>query len=144
MRVRHFRRAALVLGLPFLAAPKCVPYEPVDGTPFQSASQADVVPGGPCRDAGEAHLRVASHAFQIECGCEEAEGKTCTIPVGTTVIWTFADSEEHDLTSEGGAFGSSDVRLTGDFEFTFDEPGRYPYRCAIHTGDMSGYAIVVQ
>jgi len=140
--------------LPLLLAPKCYDFrepepdgpmvdglssgdgaaEP-DGTPFQAAT--------PCAVAGEARLYVADFSYQIQCGCREAGGKTCSVPRGTRVVWQFADVEEHNVASEGDQFGASGERLSGTFGYTFGFPGTYPYGCTIHA-QMSGYAIVVE
>jgi predicted lipoprotein with Yx(FWY)xxD motif/plastocyanin len=71
--------------------------------------------------------------------------KDLTIPAGTTVIWHNSDSVTHTVTSDTGLF---DGNLPGgaDFQFTFSQPGTYPYYCKPHGGaggeGMSGVIIV--
>lgn len=133
----------LVIGLP-----KCIPY--IDSGMIDLGSQdgsSPVVSAVPCANTGEAHVRIQSSAFNTVCGCAEAAGRTCTIPRGTKVIWVFADSEEHNVSSArdpAGTFGMSADRLTGSFEHTFDDAGTYRYGCTIHPAVMSGYSIVVR
>ncbi len=95
------------------------------------------VPAVACAEPGQARLRVENFAFNIECGCAEATGLICTLPVGTKVTWTFIDSTEH--TVAGIAFGSVEV-LAGTYDFTFDAAGDYLYECSIHPA-MTGYEI---
>lgn len=73
------------------------------------------------------------------------------VDAGTTVTWSQDDAGFHTVTSgtvqQGGAgvtpepdssFDSGRVAQGDDFEFTFDEPGSYPYFCAIHPATMRG------
>ena len=86
---------------------------------------------------------------------------TITVAAGTTVRWVNGETITHTITS--GAWGDVnpdtgiratetpdglfDVTLSpkgedGDsFEFTYDEPGTYPYYCDIHLG-MNAVVIV--
>jgi len=95
------------------------------------------VPAVACTAPGEARLRVENFAFNIECGCAEATGLICTLPVGTRVTWTFVDSTEH--TVMGIAFGSTEL-LLGTYDYTFDAAGDYVYECSLHP-QMTGYEI---
>jgi plastocyanin len=55
-----------------------------------------------------------------------------TIKAGTTVIWTNQDSNTHTVTGADGNWGSEYLAQGETFEFTFDKPGTYAYRCNIH------------
>jgi plastocyanin len=55
-----------------------------------------------------------------------------TVSVGDTVTWTNDDDFAHTVTSSDGLFDSGDLAGGQTFEFTFTEPGRYPYVCNIH------------
>lgn len=55
-----------------------------------------------------------------------------SVPVGTTVEVRNNDSAPHTWTSADGVFDSGTLAMTESFEFTFDEPGEYPFFCAIH------------
>lgn len=72
-----------------------------------------------------------------------------SVPAGTTVTWRQTDAGFHTVTSGGVAQGSAGVTAEPDgtfdsgriakgdtFEFTFQDPGTYPYYCAIHPATM--------
>ncbi len=72
-----------------------------------------------------------------------------TVHSGDTVIWNQLDPGFHTITSgtveQGGAgvtqhpdgkFDSGRVGTGGTYEFTFAEPGIYPYYCQIHPATM--------
>jgi plastocyanin len=71
--------------------------------------------------------------------------KELTVSAGTTVVWHNDDSVRHTVTSDTGLF---DGNLPGgaDFQFTFSQPGTYPYYCKPHGGPgeqgMSGVIVV--
>jgi plastocyanin len=57
------------------------------------------------------------------------------VAVGTTVVFENTDPFAHTITSNDSApveFDSGELGLDETFEFTFDEPGEYPYFCRIH------------
>lgn len=77
--------------------------------------------------------------------------ETLEVEAGSTVTWRQDDAGFHTVTSgtvEQGAsgvtpqsdskFDSGQVAEGDSFEFTFDEPGSYPYFCAIHPATMRG------
>jgi|GEM_PF-1194576 len=58
---------------------------------------------------------------------------TLTVPVGTTVTWTNADSTEHTVTSNTGAWADSGpIEPSHTFSHTFTKPGTFAYHCEIH------------
>lgn len=74
-----------------------------------------------------------------------------TVSAGDTVTWKQTDAGAHTVTSgtvaQGGAgvteepdgtFDSGEIAKGKTFEFTFDEPGTYPYFCTIHPATMRG------
>lgn len=62
------------------------------------------------------------------------------VPAGATVTWEWDDGAiQHDVVGDEFA---SDVKADGDFEYTFDTPGTYAYRCTLHPG-MTGTVTVV-
>jgi hypothetical protein len=156
--------ASLLLAAPLLMAPKCFDYDgppPVPDTGTPDTGPADTgtieagtdaappdtgppfVPATPCPMPGTAAFLVRNLQYQIVCGCAEAEGKECTVPAGTTVIWNFADAVEHNVNAVEDGFSSPD-RLSGRHVHTFEEPGSFGYGCTLHPGAMSGYSLVVQ
>jgi plastocyanin len=140
--MKTLARASLVaLLLPFVMATKCVDYDPApSGAKDGSIDAGPVSAGKPCDQAGQARLKAENFAFKIQCGCNETSGKRCTVPLGTTISWQFADSTNHNISS---TFGMSADTLAGTFTYTFTSPGNYKYGCSIHSLDMSGYEVVV-
>lgn len=78
-----------------------------------------------------------------------------TVDAGTAVTWEQTDAGAHTVTSgtvaQGGAgvteepdgtFDSGEIAKGETFEFTFEEPGTYPYFCAIHPATMRGEVVV--
>ena len=74
---------------------------------------------------------------------------TLTVQTGDTVIWNQLDPGFHTVTSgtveqgaagvtqqPDGKFDSGQLATGGNFEFTFTEPGLYPYYCEIHPATM--------
>jgi plastocyanin len=145
----HFRAIACALGLlwPALMAGKCIQYDKAfdadAAAPHADAATDGAAAAVACSKPLTAQIRVINHSFVNQCGCAESSGKTCTVPAGTTVVWTFADSDAHDITSDNGAFEESGERLVGTFSHQFTAPGSYPYECSIHAAMMSGYFIEV-
>ena len=64
------------------------------------------------------------------------------VEAGTTVTWRFEDRGiPHDVKAEDESF-VSEVMDSGTFEHTFEQPGRYPYVCSLHPGQMKGTIVV--
>ena len=67
---------------------------------------------------------------------------TITVPVGTTVIWSNKDHEEHTITSDTGLFDGrlSDHHVSGPmllpFSYTFTERGTFNYHCVYHPEEV--------
>lgn len=87
------------------------------------------------------------------------EPPSLTVTAGDDVTWTSSGSNPHTVTADDGSFDSNpDCEAFADaatgacmdsgesFEFTFDEPGEYPYYCRLHGGPggvgMAGTIIV--
>lgn len=68
--------------------------------------------------------------------------QTMTVAVGTTVTWTNHGPSAHTTTSDTGVWDSGTLAPGQSFSHTFNQPGTYPYHCAIHPF-MKG-TIVVQ
>lgn len=54
------------------------------------------------------------------------------VSVGTTVTWLNNDGTAHTSTSDGGAWSSPIIAPGGQFSFTFQSAGTFPYHCMIH------------
>jgi plastocyanin len=72
--------------------------------------------------------------------------RSVTVKAGTTVRWTNAGPSAHNTTSDatlwdsgpldaptsgGGGYGNGGSR-GASFDFTFTQPGTYPYHCNLH------------
>ena len=68
------------------------------------------------------------------------EPRVVQVAPGTMVTWRWEGSLPHNVTHDGDAF-ESDTKESGEYAFTFDEPGEYAYTCTVHTG-MDGAVIV--
>jgi plastocyanin len=66
------------------------------------------------------------------------DAASISVPVGTTVTWTWQGQNSHNVV--GDDF-ESPVQNEGEFAYTFDKPGTYPYECTLH-GGMTGEVIV--
>ena len=73
-------------------------------------------------------VAIADFAFAPEVAEVEA---------GTRVTWKNDDAAEHTVTAIDGDFESNSMGQGESFSFTFDEPGTFAYRCAIHP-EMEG------
>ena len=69
--------------------------------------------------------------------------QSITVRVGTTVTWTNHDPQptHHTATADAGAFTTGSIGPDQSGAFTFTNPGRYAYHCAIHTY-MTGVIVV--
>lgn len=72
-----------------------------------------------------------------------------TVEPGETVTWVFDDSgTAHDVTSvteskKDPKLLDSGLLMTGEWSFTFDEPGVYEYFCDAHP-EMEGTVVVTE
>ena len=55
-----------------------------------------------------------------------------TVTVGTNVTWAWVGT--HDVQSDTNVFSSGGPATGGNFNFTFNTPGTYPYYCTLHGG----------
>jgi plastocyanin len=110
-----------------------------DGSPVSFTATATAPPGG---GPGSVEIQLRSD------GSNRFEPSNVTIPVGTTVTWTWVGGF-HNVTSTGSpAFTSSGDPTSAPHSFsqTFSSPGTYAYFCVVHgtpTAGMRG-TIVVQ
>ena len=63
------------------------------------------------------------------------------VKAGTTVTFTNRDAFDHTVTAKDQSFDSGHLAKDATFERTFDAPGTYAYRCAIHNS-MTGSVVV--
>ena len=106
-------------GVPFLAG--AVAVAPCSRS--ASARTGPTITGREGRRARPVAVAIADFAFAPPA---------LTVPAGTTVTWTNDDPFGHSVVAGDDSFASGDLAAARTFEFTFDEPGEYPYICGIH------------
>jgi plastocyanin len=73
---------------------------------------------------------------------------TINVVVGRVVVWRNDGNSSHTVTSgsptshPGAVFDSGTLGRNAGFQFTFTQPGQYPYFCRIHGAGMSGMVVV--
>jgi plastocyanin len=55
-----------------------------------------------------------------------------TIKTGTTVRWSNRGPSAHTTVSDMGTWNSGVLNVGGTFDFTFMQPGTFPYHCSLH------------
>jgi plastocyanin len=55
-----------------------------------------------------------------------------TVARGTRVTWINNDDAPHTATATDGKFNSGGLDSGDKYSFVFDEPGDFPYYCALH------------
>jgi 3',5'-cyclic AMP phosphodiesterase CpdA len=58
--------------------------------------------------------------------------KELTVKAGTTIEWVNKDDVPHTVTSDQPGFASPLLDTNQKFQFTFKNPGRFPYHCKLH------------
>ena len=68
-----------------------------------------------------------------------------TIPVGSTVTWTWTGALPHGVRSVGApAFTGSETKTgSGTYVATFNTAGTYRYDCSVHGQAMTGTIVVI-
>lgn len=99
--------------------------------------------GSPCFHGYESAPTTTGPGTDIKLMPCSFEPTITTVAVGTEVTFYNGPDYTHLITGANQAWGSRDVEVRPNttIAYTFDEPGIYPYACALHVG-MSG-AIVV-
>lgn len=67
-----------------------------------------------------------------------------TIAAGGTVTWTWTGANTHTVTSTTAVFGSGTPQSSGTFNFTFPDPGTFPYFCEVHGAVVQSGTVTVQ
>jgi plastocyanin len=60
------------------------------------------------------------------------------VAAGGTVTWTWAGSNQHNVTWVSGGLPDSPTQVAGTHSVTFNTPGTYVYYCSIHGSSTSG------
>jgi plastocyanin len=87
--------------------------------------------------------RAGAADAQVEVTGFEFRPAVLTVHAGTSVTWTNRDEEPHTVTAAGGEFKSGGLERGDTFATTFDRPGTFEYRCALHP-QMKGKVVVVK
>ena len=128
------------------------PIEEKEPMPEPEEERTPEIPPMAVPVAPETHIVSVAEGSGVP-GCEET--KECYLPysleiqVGDTISWDNIDSAAHTVTAGTTKDGPSEVFDSGlfisgnSFEFTFSEPGIYPYFCMVHPW-MTGEIIVNQ
>jgi plastocyanin len=64
-----------------------------------------------------------------------------TVPLNTTVTWTWQASTEHNVSFNNASLGFSENKVTGAYAKQFTTAGTFTYRCTFHAG-MDGTVVV--
>jgi plastocyanin len=64
-----------------------------------------------------------------------------TVPLNSTVTWTWATQITHNVTFSNASLGTSGDKSSGSFAKTFPNVGAFAYHCTIHPG-MEGTVTV--
>lgn len=127
--MNHKRSPLLVVSLTLALVLAACSDDPGDVTTTR-AEGATTTPGDSSTVAGGATASISISDFSFS-GPE-------TVAVGTTVTVSNNDGVSHTWTSEDDVFDSEALGPGDTFEFTFDEPGEYPFFCSFHPGQMVG------
>ena len=122
-----------VASMTLALAVACGDYSPTPTAPTPAPSPTPA-PGGP------------SSAITIPMGAEFLGNRAFSpaeleIAVGTTVTWRNTDSTSHTSTSDATGWNSAIIAPGGQFSFSFQAAGTFPYHCTIHPG-MVGTVVV--
>jgi plastocyanin len=90
-----------------------------------------------------------AQAFTVDMGDNTYTPNKITVPVGATVSWPQKGQRPHTVTADDSSFDSGQLDPgAAAFQFTFEEPGTYPYFCTLHGGKggegMAGSIIVAE
>jgi plastocyanin len=86
----------------------------------------------PAPSGGANAVTIASFAFSPN---------ELTVKTGSTVTWTNNDPASHTIVADTGAFSSDPFGKGDTYQFTFNQPGTYPYHCSLHPS-MKGTILV--
>ena len=69
---------------------------------------------------------------------------TVTIPVGSTVNWNWAGTQQHDVVwSATNAPAAAPLQVTGTYQRVFNATGTFAYFCSIHVAEgMTGTVVI--
>jgi plastocyanin len=99
--------------------------------------------GNPCFHGYEMPASSDAAASAVQANLCDFAPTVARVAPGTTVTFVNDSAVSHLITGANQAWGSRDVQLhpNSSVSYSFQQPGIYPYACALHEG-MTG-AIVV-
>jgi plastocyanin len=110
------------------------------GNGEDDTAQVDATTTAPTTaDTGDS--AVPATTIDIVSVSEAFDPAAATVAVGDEVTWTNTDGITHTATATDGAWDSGSIAAGGEFTFTPEGPGTYPYRCTIHPS-MTGELVV--
>ncbi len=119
------------------AAPTAVATQPPLAAANPTAMPTAVTASAPTPARSPPAQPAPSSANEVRSDIKDFVLEDLTVPVGTTVIWENRDGTPHTTTSgnspsPSGVWDSPLLRQGGAFQFTFDQPGSFPYFCTVH------------
>jgi len=100
---------------------------------------ADAISPSSNSDSGT--VRIPSE-YTIDISGFAFSSSTINIKAGDSIIWVNKDSAGHTVTSDSGRDIDSVILRTGEsYTHIFNQPGTFPYHCALHSG-MKGKIVV--
>jgi plastocyanin len=121
----------------------CVVLGACGGGGGDSANGTPTSPSTPTTPSSPSTPSAPVATDQVEVGNDLFSPANITVPVNTTVRWTWsADATTHNVTGSGG-LASGDMTAGDTYTKVFTAPGTFNYQCTIH-GGMSGSVVVTQ
>ena len=110
-------------------------------SPLGAGSSASAGNGGSTEKLSPVALAGADSTSEVTIDNFSFTPGAVKVKAGTQVTWTNRDDIPHTVDSAQGKFKSSPLDTDQKFQFSFTEPGEYPYFCRIHP-KMTGSIIV--
>ena len=99
-----------------------------------SAPAAASTPG-----AGRRPVGGESETVEVKVRDNSFRPRKLAILPGTTVRWSNAGRNEHDVVpNKGSRFGVDELTPDQSYSYRFDKPGRYAYYCSFHGAPGAG------
>ena len=93
---------------------------------------ATTTPSSSASSDGSASTQPAAVAAAITIQNFSFGPSELTVPAGTTLTVTNADSDAHTLTADDGSFDTGRIDPGASATITLDQPGTYTYHCNFH------------
>jgi plastocyanin len=143
---RNAIRVATCAALLLVTGAACASGDETDSDANAPRAATETAPSGTEAPAGTPTITIKLIAFTPS---------DVKLPAGGTVTWRQDDVATHTVTSgrveqtggtatakPDGRFDSGNITKGNNFQFSFAEPGAYPFFCAIHPATMTGVVTV--